>query len=92
MNLTVRTATRLVAANVLSAVGQDSISRAMLARYAAPVAAVIRAEAPAPLIPMLVASSRIGLLDFSVLGESDIAEKEHQHLLDSITMSAPRPE
>ena len=81
MNLIVRTATRPVAANVLSAVGQGSISRAMLARYAAPVAAAVRAEAPAPLIPMLVASSRIGLLDFSVLGEPDIAAKEHQYPL-----------
>ena len=67
MNLTVRTATRLVAANVLSAVGQDGISRALLAPYAVPLATVIHAEARAALIPTPAAASRIGLLDFLTL-------------------------
>jgi hypothetical protein len=67
MNPHGRTATQLVAGNVLSAGGQDRISPAMLAPYAAPLVAVIRAAAPASLIWVSVASSRIGLLDFLTL-------------------------
>lgn len=64
-----RTVTRLAVGSVLSAVGQDGILRALLALYAMPLATVIHAEARAALIPRPAASSRIGLLDFSVCGE-----------------------
>lgn len=63
MNLPVRTAHPLVAGNVLSAVEQDRISRAMLALFAAALAVAIPVAAAALLIPASVASSRIGLLD-----------------------------
>lgn len=63
MNLPVRTAPHLVAGNVLSAVEQDRISRAMLALFAAALAVAIPVAAAALLIPASVASSRIGLLD-----------------------------
>jgi hypothetical protein len=69
----VKTATQLVAGNVLSAGVQDRISREMLAPYAEPQVAVIRAAAPASLIRVSVASSRIGLLDFLALIEAVVA-------------------
>jgi hypothetical protein len=60
--------------SALSAVGQDGISRTLLAPYVMPLAFVIHAEARAALIPTpAAASSRIGLLDFLVCGERVIA-------------------
>ena len=49
--------------------------------YAALLAVAIRAAAPASLIPVSVASSRIGLLDFWSSVNSLKAAKEHQYLL-----------
>lgn len=51
MNLPVRTAPHLVAGNVLSAVEQDRISRAVLALFAAALAVAIPVAAAALLIP-----------------------------------------
>ena len=47
----VPTVTQPAVESVLSAVGQDGISRALLAPYAMPLATVIHAEARAALIP-----------------------------------------
>jgi hypothetical protein len=69
----VRTANQLAVESVLSAVGQDGISRALFAPYAMLLATVIHAEARAALIPTPAASSRTGLLDFGVCGERVIA-------------------
>jgi hypothetical protein len=66
----VRTATHLAVESVLSAEGQGRISRVLIALYAAPRAVVTHAEARASLIPTPVASFRIGLRDFLVLGDS----------------------
>jgi len=69
----VRIVTQLAVESLLSAVGQDGISRALLAPYARPLASVIHAEVRAALIATPAASSRIGLLDFLVCGERGIA-------------------
>jgi hypothetical protein len=77
----VRTVTQLAVESVLSAKGQDGISRALLAPSAMPLATVIHAEARAALIPAPAASSRIGLLDFLVCGERVIAANLFQYSL-----------
>jgi hypothetical protein len=87
----VPTVTQPAVESVLSAVGQDGISRALPAPYVMPLATVIHAEARAALIPTPAASSRIGLLDFSVCGERFIAANQYplRRLAGSVLKIAP---
>lgn len=73
----VTTVTQPAVESALSAVGQDGISRALLAPYVMPLATVIHAEARAALIPTPAALFRIGLLDFLVCGERVIAANQY---------------